>query len=218
MFRAFGIRAAAALAFATMCAASVVAPVGVGAQTLTPASEATVLGPNVSYSSMAIDPVNDHVFVSLPSKGTVDVFDFSGNLVATITGLGTEPESTGSDTDANSLVYADGAVYVTDTENGTVDQIDPNTLSLVGTVATGLTTPYDLVFSNGSLWTTTGASWPPRLSYKWTPGAETSRRIPACWRAPAWSHRTRCPTPCSATTPRSARSRSTVSTSRRRPR
>jgi len=108
-----------------------------------------------SYSSMAVDPVNDHVFVSTPGSGSVEVLDFSGTLVDTITGFSVSPSPY-----ANSIIYADGSIYMTDTTNGTVDQIDPSTLS-VTVLDTGFVSPFDLVYAAGTLWTTSGGSWPP---------------------------------------------------------
>ena len=128
-----------------------------GAQTVTPLAPAVSLGSDAVYSSMAVDPVDQEVFVSLPSAGVVDVLDFSGHLVTTITGLtamGTQGQTTTS-SPADSIVYDDGEVYVTDTDAGKVDEIDPDpsSLSIVKTVATGLLAPDDLVESAGLLWT-----------------------------------------------------------------
>jgi hypothetical protein len=118
-----------------------------------PAPSATVL-PG-AYSSMAVDPVNDHVFVSTPGSGSVEVIDFSGNIVDTITGLGVSPS-----TDANIVTYANDSIYMTETTNGAVVRIDPMTLSVTA-LTSGLVSPYDLVYSAGTLWTTTGGFWPP---------------------------------------------------------
>jgi hypothetical protein len=108
-----------------------------------------------TYSSMAVDPVGDHVFVSLPSAGTVEVLDLSGKFVSTISGFSTGVEA------ANSVIYADSHIYLADTAAGDVDEIDPSTYTVDRVLATGLDQPYDLVDSNGSLWTTTGGFWPP---------------------------------------------------------
>jgi hypothetical protein len=102
------------------------------------------------FSSMAVDPVNDEVFVSLPSTGIVEVLDFSGNVLDTITGFGSEDTS-----QANEIIYANNALYMTDTADGTVDRIDPSTYA-VTVLATGLETPSDLVYSAESLWTVSG--------------------------------------------------------------
>ena len=74
---------------------------------------------------MAVDPVDDLVFVSTPGNGSVEVLDFSGNIVDTINGFGLSPSD-----EANSIAFADGSIYMTDTTNGTVDRIDPSTMSV----------------------------------------------------------------------------------------
>jgi hypothetical protein len=84
---------------------------------------------------MAVDPVDDLVFVSTPGNGGVEVLDFSGNIVDTINGFGLSPSD-----EANSIVFADGSIYMTDTTNGTVDRIDPSTMS-VQVLTSGLVTP-----------------------------------------------------------------------------
>lgn len=150
-----GVVGGAALLLGGLVAAAAPA----GAQTVTPLAPAVSLGSDAVYSSMAVDPVDQEIFVSLPSAGVVDVLDFSGHLVTTITGLaamGTQGQTTTSSS-ADSIVYDDdnGEVYVTDTDAGTVDEIDPDpsSLSIVKTVATGLLAPDDLVESAGLLWT-----------------------------------------------------------------
>ncbi len=143
--------------FALLAGALVSTGVPAGAQTVTPLAPAVSLGSDVTYSSMAVDPVDQEVFVSLPSAGVVDVLDFSGHLVTTISGLaamGTNGQTTSS-SPADSILYNNGEVYVTDTGAGTVDEIDPDpsSLGIVKTVATGLLAPDDLVESGGTLWT-----------------------------------------------------------------
>jgi hypothetical protein len=107
------------------------------------------------FSSMAIDPSNDLIFVSLPTTGIVEVVDFSGNVVDTIHGFGTSQND-----EANSIIYADDFIYMTDTANGTIDRIDPSTMT-VSALTTGLIDPLNLAYSAGSLWSTTGGYWPP---------------------------------------------------------
>ncbi len=127
--------------------------------------------PSGAFSSMAIDPVNDHVFVSLPTNGIVEVLDFSGNIIDTITGFGTRYDVTNQD---NDIIYADNAIYMTDTANGTIDRIDPSTMA-VTVLATGLVLPLDLVYSAGSLWAGSGAYAPSTLEgIDITTGAVTS--------------------------------------------
>jgi hypothetical protein len=108
-----------------------------------------------TFSSMAVDPVDDLVFVSTPGDGSVEVLNFSGNIIDTISGFGHNASDA-----ANSIIYADGSIYMTDTTSGTVDRIDPSTLS-VEALASGFDLPLDLVYSAGLLWTTSGGSWPP---------------------------------------------------------
>ena len=127
--------------------------------------------PSGSFSSMAIDPVNDHVFLSLPTNGIVEVLDFSGNVVDTITGFGTRYDVADQD---NDIIYAANAIYMTDTANGTIDRIDPSTMA-VTVLATGLVLPLDLVSAAGSLWAGSGAYAPSTLErVDITTGAVTS--------------------------------------------
>jgi hypothetical protein len=65
---------------------------------------------------------------------------------------GTRPKTEAS----NSLVYAQNAVYITDTAAATIEEINTSTLTVERSVATGLVTPYELAYSAGSLWTTSG--------------------------------------------------------------
>jgi hypothetical protein len=110
---------------------------------------------------MAIDPVNDHVFVSStgnygdvlsPGTASVEVLDFSGKILDTISGFGSDnPYVVTTDHD-NSIIYAGDAIYMTDTEAGTIDRIDPSTFALT-VLTSGLFDPTDLVYSAGYLWT-----------------------------------------------------------------
>lgn len=109
-------------------------------------------------TSVVVDAVNQHVFVSIPTAGVVDVLDYSGNLVKTITGLAVSPSAYAHE---DELASGPGEVYVADTNSGVIDEINPTTLAIDRQIATGLVTPYALVSAGAYLWTTTGAQWPP---------------------------------------------------------
>lgn len=170
-------RLAAAVLFSVVALASATA-VGIGSSAASAASpiQASTFVPQ-AFSSMAVDPADHLVFASTPTNGSVVVFDFAGNVAATITGISPSTSVTyGSNCCPNSIVYAQGRIFVTSTANGTVDEINPQTLTLTGAIASGLNSPYYLVYTAGYLWTTSGGFWPPPTLERIDPstGATTS--------------------------------------------
>lgn len=104
-----------------------------------------------SIGAIAVDDANQHVFLSV--SGEIDVYDFNGNLVKTITGLN------GADT----MVVHGSTLYVGEDGDATLDSgaivaIDLSTLSTEGAIASGMTSVGQLAFAGGELWTTTEVS------------------------------------------------------------
>lgn len=96
-----------------------------------------------SFNRMAVDDVNQHVFLSNPSDGTVTVMNFDGTVDLTITGL-TEPYGMAVSTATHKLYVAENSLQ-------TVQVVD--TISLLeGTTYTLGVCPYDLALAGGFLW------------------------------------------------------------------
>ena len=101
--------------------------------------------PCQTIGQMVVDAPTSHVFISCPTTDSVSVLDFSGNLVATISGIA----------GASGMTDAGGTVYVSAVNTGSVDAINTSTLAESPTGATGLVDPVDLVSAGGYLWSTT---------------------------------------------------------------
>ena len=114
---------------------------GVVAVAAPPAGAATSL-PN-TFGTLAVDSVHGHVFVSSPAASSVSVLDFSGAIVATISG----------EAGANALLVDGSTLYVS-TSNG-LDAINTSTLARTATYGAGvLGASRTLVRAGGRIWTT----------------------------------------------------------------
>jgi hypothetical protein len=99
----------------------------------TPGSVSTPLAFQ-SFGTIVVDDTNRHVFVSSPSANEVQVYDFDGALVTTISNLG----------GASGMVIHGSDLYVAESEDGDIDAIGLTGLTDQGHVATGLTDPDSL--------------------------------------------------------------------------
>jgi hypothetical protein len=108
----------------------------------TPGSVSASIGVN-SFGTIAVDDANQHVFVSAPSEGEVQVYDFSGNLVTTISGIA----------GAYGMVIHGTTLYVAESTTGDIEAINLSTFADEGHIATGLVDPRWLVYAGGELWT-----------------------------------------------------------------
>jgi DNA-binding beta-propeller fold protein YncE len=93
---------------------------------------------------LAVDPVYDHVFVSGgPGTSSIVVLDFSGDIVATITG---EPGASQMAVDP-----ATHALYVALHDSNAISEINTQTLSETARFA-AYAAPASLVIAGGQLW------------------------------------------------------------------
>src|SRR3954454_23133035 len=99
-----------------------------------------------SFSEVLVDPGSSQVFISSPKQDSILVFDLAGNLLTTITG----------ETGANRMLVLGSTLYVS-LSSGAIDRIDTTSRTGTGALVTGLTTPGDLAYANGLIWTTSGA-------------------------------------------------------------
>jgi DNA-binding beta-propeller fold protein YncE len=105
---------------------------------------------SVGLGTIVVDNTHRHVFVSGPTGDVVDVFDFSGDRVATIPDL---PGAYGMALDSKTL-------YVTERSTGAIAEIDLATLAVAGSpLATGLEDPRWLALAGGKLWVTVGGQF-----------------------------------------------------------
>jgi hypothetical protein len=118
-----------------------------------------------SFGGIATDPVHDHVFVSSNSTGTIQVFDYSGNPITTITG---EPG-------AGAMLVDGSTLYVVLRSGGEIDRINTATLAETSVLATAINTPESLVKADGYLWTATcpGGSGGQLIRINMSTGATT---------------------------------------------
>ena len=98
-----------------------------------------------SFGDMVVDNTNQHVFISSPADNEIAIYDFSGDLVTTLTNV---PGAYG-------MVINGSNLYVAESTAGTIEEIDLATLTDDGSVATGLVDPKWLAFAGGQLWTAT---------------------------------------------------------------
>jgi Bacterial Ig-like domain (group 3) len=115
---------------------------------LTPGSVSTPLGVDGTlgesgFGDLVIDDANQHVFVSSPAANVVQVYGFSGNLVASISGIA----------GADGMVIHGSTLYVAASTTGDIVAINLSTLADEGPFATGLVDPGWLVYAGGELWT-----------------------------------------------------------------
>ena len=94
-----------------------------------------------SFGAMVVDATTGHVFVSLPDTSKVVVLDFSGNILATISGQ----------SGAQGMALSGGFLYVVDATAGSISQINTSSLA-VTTLTSGLPGMKDIVAAAGSLW------------------------------------------------------------------
>lgn len=94
-----------------------------------------------------VDQRTGHVYVSCPDTGTISVFDYTGNLVTTISG---EPGAEG-------MAVVGDTLYVAQKTTGSITEVNTNTLVPIGTLATGLGGAESLVYAGGYLWVDNGA-------------------------------------------------------------
>ena len=98
------------------------------------------------FGAIAVDAAHSHVFVSSPTSGTVTVLDFTGHVVATISGEAGPSE----------MVVNGSTVYVLLTTGGAIDAFDTTTFAKTAALGRGLVNPSPLVMAGGKLWTSTG--------------------------------------------------------------
>jgi hypothetical protein len=105
----------------------------------------TPLG-QTSFGAIVVDNTNSHVFVSSPGGNDVQVYNFSGTLLTTISGI----------TGADGMVINGSTLYVAEnTSNGSIEEISLANLTDEGALATGLVSPQWLAFAGDQLWTNT---------------------------------------------------------------
>jgi hypothetical protein len=105
----------------------------------------TPLG-QTSFGAIVVDNANSYVFVSSPGGNDVHVYNFSGTLLTTISGI----------TGADGMVINGSTLYVAEnTSNGSIEKISLSNFTDEGALATGLVNPQWLVFAGDQLWTNT---------------------------------------------------------------
>jgi hypothetical protein len=108
----------------------------------------TPLG-QTTFGAIVVDDANSHVFVSSPGGNDVQVYNFSGTLLKTISGIN----------GADGMVINGSTLYVAENvSNGAIEEIRLSDLNDAGTLATGLTNPQWLAFAGGQIWTNTNPS------------------------------------------------------------
>lgn len=123
------------LAFST---AFLMAPVGARAAVPLPGNPGQI----------TVDDAGGHVFVSLPSANAIDEFDFSGNLLWTMTIPG-----------ADGMVLVGRTLYVAENNTGEIVKLDLSAAAPAPTIVTsGLNGPQYLVMTGGDLWVTEDSS------------------------------------------------------------
>jgi Bacterial Ig-like domain (group 3) len=108
------------------------------------ASSVSVPLSQTSFGDMVVDDANQHVFISSPADNSVAVFDFSGDLVTTLSNL---PGASG-------MVIVGSTLYVSEGTSGTIERFNLATLADQGSLATGLTDPRWLAYAGGKIWAT----------------------------------------------------------------
>jgi hypothetical protein len=135
----FGAALAAVLALTgtTFAAVGGFSPAPAGAQMK---DKATTL-PGIMRFEL-VDPASKHVFVSLYDTGKLAVFDFSGNLVHTISG----------EAGARGMAVVGGTLYVAAANVGAIHEFDTSTFAKTGTLATGIAGMDSMAYAGGALW------------------------------------------------------------------
>jgi hypothetical protein len=136
-----------------LAAAGVVLHAAPASAAAAPPNPTTVELGSSFIGAIAVDDANQHVFLSVPISGQIEVYDFNGNLVKTITGL----------PGADAMVVHGSTLYVGEDGDATLDSgaivaVDLSTLSSDGAIASGMTSVGQLAFAGGELWTTTVVS------------------------------------------------------------
>jgi hypothetical protein len=126
--------------------AAVVALAGVSLPGAAAAAE-TDLG-DIGFGAVVVDNAREHVLVSGPTVGVVDVLNFSGELIARI------PNIDG----VRGMVIKGHTLFVAESTAGSVVEINLKTLAVAKSpLVTGLHNPRWLAIAGGSLWITTGS-------------------------------------------------------------
>ena len=109
----------------------------------------------LSFGRILVDPPTSHIFVSAPNESSIVVLDYSGRIIKTITG----------EAGASGMAIRGSTLYVALNTAGAIDKIDTVSLTVTGTLVSGLLRPNDLVLAGGKLWTTTGncSNWTVQL-------------------------------------------------------
>lgn len=98
----------------------------------------------VTFGTITVDDVHQHVFVSVPSADQVDEFDFSGHLIDTVAKV----------YGASGMVISGPFLYVAERTAGQIVRIDLLTSTLLPVpVVSGLNGPSTLTVAGGRLWT-----------------------------------------------------------------
>jgi hypothetical protein len=109
----------------------------------------------VGFGTVVVDDARAHVLISGPSANAVEVLDFAGNLVQTLTNIH----------GAWGMVVSGRYLYVAESSAGAIVRVDLNAPTPAATtVATGLVQPRWLIMKGGKLWTTVAA---PGMSGWW---------------------------------------------------